>query len=193
MHRLAPGVGATIAALTLAACSVSPASPANHETPAATEPTVASAAPGDLSHAPTPAQTLTPTSTPTLVLDEDTGEPVTRQAVPEWDEQSRAAAVAAAEAALTAFARPDLDHDTWWSELTPLLTQQAQYDYAQVAPANIRVNQVVGPGVLVGDESAYVARVEVPTSVGTYLVILTRDDAHSPWLTARFTPPKRGS
>ncbi len=193
MHRLAPGVGATIAALTLAACSVSPASPANHETPAATEPTVRSASPGDLQHAPTPTQSLTATSTPTLVLDEDTGEPVTRQAVPEWDEQSRAAAVAAAGAALTAFARPDLDHDTWWSELTPLLTQQAQYDYAQVAPANIRVNQVVGPGVLVGDESAYVARVEVPTNAGTYLVILTRDDAHSPWLTSRFTPPKRGS
>ena len=93
---------------------------------------------------------------------------------------------------MAAFARPGLDYDTWWAELTPLLTQQAQQDYAYVDPANVPASAVTGPGVLVDERSAYVADVEVPTDAGTYTLVLTRTDAAAPWLTSRFTPPTGG-
>ena len=91
---------------------------------------------------------------------------------------------------VAAFARPSLDYDTWWAELSPLLTQQAQQDYAYVDPANVPATGVTGPAAVVDETSAYVASVEVPTDVGTYTLVLTRVDAASPWLASRFTPPE---
>lgn len=174
---------AALLALSVAGCS----SPSESR-PAATEPT--------------PAQTGTATSGPALpdldqftpppagVIDEDTGETVAPQPVPSWDQAAREAVVEAAEAALTAFARPHLDYETWWAELEPLLTPQAAEDYAYVDPANVPVTAVTGPGQLVDDTSAYVARVEVPTDVGPYTVIVSRADGAAPWLTTRITPPQ---
>ena len=98
---------------------------------------------------PTPTPTVTSSASPTMpdldqftpppsgLVDEDTGETVEPQPVPEWDEASRVAVVDAAEAAMTAFARPDLDYDTWWAGVEPLLTPEAAEDYAYVDPANI--------------------------------------------------------
>lgn len=126
---------------------------------------------------------------PTGVVDEDTGEVVQDQDVPVWDEESRAAATKAARVAMTAFAHPEMDFDTWWEQLSPLLTQQAQMDYAYVDPANIPARTVSGDPELVDETSVFVAHVQVPTDVGDYTLILTRADATSPWLTSRFTPP----
>lgn len=179
MQRLAIGAGiATVLALALSACS------GQGESPSTTTPP------------PTPASTSTPldldqfTPAPEGAIDEDTGETITARPVPTWDEQSRAAAVEAAQAAMNAFARPSLDYTTWWAELSPLLTQQAQQDYSYVDPANVPATAVTGPGTVVDETSAYVASVEVPTDVGTYTLVLTRADAASPWLASRFTPPE---
>lgn len=130
------------------------------------------------------------TPLPTDVIDEDTGETVVAQPVPTWDPATREAAVDAAEAALTAFARPNLDYDTWWAELEPLLTPRAAADYAYVDPANVPATTVTGPGQLVDDTSAYVAHVQVPTDVGPYTVVVLRADGAAPWLTSRITPPQ---
>lgn len=132
--------------------------------------------------------------TPALegAVDEDTGETITPQAVPTWDDASRSAAIDTAESALTAFARPTLDHATWWAELSPLLTQQAQLDYSYVDPANVPATAVTGEGAITDETSAYVATVAVPTDAGTYDVLLTRTDALEPWLASRFTPPEEG-
>ena len=149
---------------------------------------------------PTPTPTVTSSASPTMpdldqftpppsgLVDEDTGETVEPQPVPEWDEASRVAVVDAAEAAMTAFARPDLDYDTWWAGVEPLLTPEAAEDYAYVDPANIPVRKVTGEGVIVEDTSAYVATVEVPTDAGNYHVLLIRQDAASPWLVSRISP-----
>jgi len=128
------------------------------------------------------------TPPPSGLVDEDTGETVEPQPVPEWDEASRVAVVDAAEAAMTAFARPDLDYDTWWAGVEPLLTPEAAEDYAYVDPANIPVREVTGEGFIVNDASAYVATVEVPTDAGRYQLVLNRKNADAPWLVSRITP-----
>lgn len=160
----------------------------------AASPSASPAAPAtpDLDHPPEPTPT-TPepdqfTPPPSGLIDEDTGETVEPAPVPQWDDASRAAVVEAAESALRAFARPDLDYDTWWAELEPLLTAQAAEDYAYVDPANIPIRQLTGPGVIIDDTSAYVATIEVPSDVGRYHVVLTRKDAAAPWLASRITP-----
>lgn len=149
---------------------------------------------------PTPTPTTTSSPSPTMpdldqftpppsgLVDEDTGETIEPQPVPEWDEASRVAVVDAAEAAMTAFARPDLDHDTWWAGVEPLLTPEAAEDYAYVDPANIPVREVTGEGFIVNDASAYVATVEVPTDAGRYQLVLNRKHADAPWLVSRITP-----
>jgi len=130
------------------------------------------------------------TPAPTGVVDEDTGQTVGSQPVPTWDAAARAAAVNAAKAALTAFARPRLDHDTWWAGLEPLLTPEAAQDYAYVDPANVPVTAVTGPGRLIDSTSAYVAHVAFTTDAGTYTVVVSRADGAAPWLTSRITPPQ---
>lgn len=139
--------------------------------------------------APTTTQASRATPAPTGIVDEDTGEIISQHAVPTWDMPSRTAAVKAARNAMAAFARPRLDQETWWTELSPLLTPQAQLDYAYVDPANVPVAAVTGPGTLMDETSAYVTSVEVPTDVGTYTLVVTRADADAPWLTSRITPP----
>jgi hypothetical protein len=129
---------------------------------------------------------------PDGVVDEDTGETVTARPVPVWDEASREAAADAAQAVTAAFARPDLDQDAWWAGLEPLLTQQAALDYAYVDPANVPATAVTGPGTVAAGTSAYVATVEVPTDAGPYAIVLTRQDAAAPWLTARISPAEEG-
>ncbi len=101
----------------------------------------------------------------------------------------RSNAIAAAEKALTAFARPDLSSTDWWAALSPLLTPQAQQDYQSVDPANIPAHKLAGSGTIVDESSTYAVSVEVPTDAGTYTIILTRRDGASPWLASRFTPP----
>lgn len=123
-------------------------------------------------------------------VDEDSGETITPQPAPTWDEQTRHRANEAAEAAMTAFARPFLDYQTWWAELSPLLTQQAQQDYAYIDPANVPVHGVVGDARITDQTSTYVATVTVPTDVGPYLVTVTRTDATASWLVASITPPE---
>ncbi|WP_340290908.1 hypothetical protein [Aquipuribacter hungaricus] len=122
-------------------------------------------------------------------VDEDTGQLIEAQAVPTWDEPSRAEAVAAAETAMAAFARPDLEDVAWWDGVEPLLSAEAARSYAYVDPASIPATGLTGAGTLVEQTSAYVAGVQVPTDAGTYLLILSRTDAAAPWLVERFDPP----
>ncbi len=179
MQRLAIGAGvATVLALALSACS------GQGESPAATTP------PSTSTSTPTPLDLDQFTPAPDGAIDEDTGETITAQPVPTWDEQSRADVTEAARTAMAAFARPSLDYTTWWAELSPLLTQQAHQDYAYVDPANVPATTVTGPARVVDETSAYVASVEVPTDVGAYTLVLTRTDAAAPWLASRFTPPE---
>lgn len=175
------GVAAVAVAIVLAGCAAS-----QDDTPGTPSPATSSNSPTF----PDPSQFSTPPSGVVAEHDDGSEYTISPAPVPEWDDASRRAAIDTATAAMRAFAQPDLDYDTWWNKLYPLLTQQAQQDYAYVVPANIPVREVTGNGELVDTESAYVGHVEVPTDVGTYTVLVIRADGASPWLVSRFTPPE---
>lgn len=113
-----------------------------------------------------------------------------RHAPATWDDASRADVLIAAEEAMTDFARPDLDQDTWWAGVEPHLTPEAAQDYAYVLATNVPARQVTGAPILVDDTSAYFAKVKVPTDVGDYVLVLIRESGDSPWLVSRFDPPE---
>lgn len=106
------------------------------------------------------------------------------------DAASRAEATKAAAAAMTLFARQDVDAQTWWSELVPLLSAKAAQDYRYVDPANVPVTEMTGSVKLLPQETASVARVSIPTNAGVYLVVLSRTAAEPRWVVERFTPPE---
>ena len=108
--------------------------------------------------------------------------------VPSWDEESRADAGRAAEVAVAAYAA-DLDPDTWWGSLAPLLTPSAQTAYVGTDPSNVPVGALTGPPVvLTQTPSSFLVQVDVPTDVGPYGVLLARTGARQPWLVERFPP-----
>ena len=177
MRKIGTAALVIAAAVTLTACTAQEPAPTPTPTPSSSGPSF-----------PTDASSFNPA--PSGAIDEDSGEVITPQPVPEWDEDSRQAAVAAAETALRAYARPGLPAETWREGLIPLLDQKAQQDYSYLDPARIVASEVTGAGTITDDTSAYVAFVDVPTNAGTYGVVVSRTDADAPWLTSRFILPE---
>lgn len=108
-------------------------------------------------------------------------------ALANWSVNDRAAAVIAAENAMIAFARPDLPADKWRNELGKWVTNDAAKYYAHVDPTTIAAHEVIGHGVIVDDESLYVAVVEVLTNAGWYRIVVSREETDRPWLAERLT------
>lgn len=177
-YRGSRAAAAVVLACLLGACGAEEPAPSSPGLPAAT------AVP------PPTSPDTAPRPTPSGLVDDDTGEVITPRAVPQWDTEAVDSAADAAEAVMRAFARPDLDYESWWAELMPLLGEEAQLDYAYVDPANVPARQVTGEPVVVQDDSPHIARVQVPTDVGDYTVLLSRRDAGGPWLAHRITPPE---
>lgn len=173
MRRAWPITTMAFLAVALAGCSVN-GDPAEEPSTPATSPNFSN---------------LTPL--PTGYLDEDTRETYMPHTEPKWDAPSRKSAVTAGEEAMRLFARPTLDQATWWDEISPLMNDVARKDYAYVQPQSIPANKVTGPGKLVDEDSPSVARIEVPTNAGTFVVILNRSDADSPWKIARYIFPEK--
>jgi hypothetical protein len=180
--------GVVLAVLALAAVSLTACSAG--QTPQAAPPTTQATTPAPTTSGSTVMPDLDQfTPAPDGAVNQDTGETIGAQAVPTWDAASRAAVTAAATTVLTAFARPGLSYDQWWAALEPLLSAQAQLDYAYVDPANVPAKAVTGAAQIVDESSAYVAHVQVPTDVGTYTLVLSRVDGSAAWLTERIIPP----
>lgn len=106
------------------------------------------------------------------------------------DEASRSAALELAETAMGLFARPDVAYEAWWADLQPLLSAPGAAAYATVDPAGIPARHVTGAASLPGWTTPEVARVSVPTDVGSYLVVLSRSDTDPVWRVERFIPPE---
>lgn len=141
----------------------------------------------------TPAPAVTPdldqfSPAPTDALDDHSEETVSAEPVPTWNEAAQASALTAADKAMRAFARPELDYATWWAELEPLVAPSAAEDFSYIDPANIAAREVTGLPAVYTSTSAYVVTVEVPTDAGRWHLVLTRRmDAH-PWLVTTITP-----
>lgn len=133
----------------------------------------------------------TPTGTPTLDFHASAAAEGTQSPAPlSWRPEDRRAAIKAGVRVMSLFARPDLERQTWWDDLEPLLSDQAARDYAGVDPANVPVRQVTGPGRLVPLETALVTIVHVATDAGLYAVTLSRSPEHPQWRADRITPPE---
>ena len=123
------------------------------------------------------------TGNPTPPVDEATVAPV-----PEAGEDSRAAALEAAQNAVTAFGRPDLAYQEWINGLYPFLTQTGAAAYERTDPVNVPVHQVTGTGQILDGSTDVALIVQVPTDAGPYNVSLTRSNDQAPWLADRIRP-----
>ena len=123
------------------------------------------------------------------------GDPVPEPPAPVWDDAARADALAAAQTAMTAFARPDVPADAWWAELRPLLSDGGATAYAFVDQTQVPASRVTGPPALAAGAdprgAPYLARVDVPTDAGTYQLLLVRSAAGDPWAVERLDPPSQ--
>ncbi len=89
---------------------------------------------------------------------------------------------------MVAFARPDLDAEQWWAELSPLLSPAATVAYEGTDPQMVPPRAVTGPPRSAQSPSPYLATVIVPTDAGEYAVLLVREGGGAPWLVERITP-----
>jgi hypothetical protein len=109
---------------------------------------------------------------------------------PTEDATSQQAALDAATAAITAFARPDATRDAWWAGLSPLLSPAATTAYVGTDPAEVPARVVIGPAEMAPgpSRSPFLATVFVPTDAGPYAVLLVRADDSARWLAERISP-----
>jgi len=131
---------------------------------------------------PTPAPTL-PSTSPTETIDD--GEVID---APTADPDSQSSAVATAEAAVAAYARPDLSPAAWYDGLLPHLSQRGADAYLGTDPSTIPATRVTGDGTVLEGSTEVLLIVTVPTDAGTYNVTMTRSDATRPWLAERIRP-----
>jgi hypothetical protein len=147
------------------------------------------AAPVEPTLAPTPSSSAftLPTTTAGDHGSDEEDQP-TQVPLPVWDEVSRQDALRTAEAALSAFARPDLAQADWWEGFALFLSPTAAAGYVATDPANIPVSAVSGPGRLLEEASPFLARVQFDTDAGAHVVLLSRTDQSSPWVVEQISP-----
>lgn len=109
--------------------------------------------------------------------------------LPTQDAASSAAAVDLAQRAMTAFARPTVDPETWLTELSSLLTPAVRSAYVGTDPDEVPAHAVTGPGRAEDSPSAFLAYVVVPTDVGDYRLLLSREGGDAGWLVETITAP----
>lgn len=152
----------------------------------------------DPSSAPQPAATAAPTTSPGAAADAGDLEAELPELAPSptWDAAARTQAAQVATAVMTAFTDHQASPPAWWEHLAPLLTLSAQSAYQGTDPTQVPATTLVGPATppadpdpAIGQSSAYLARVSVPTDVGAYTVLLSRTGQGAPWLAERITPP----
>jgi hypothetical protein len=172
-HRCVPVLALVVAAV--AGCAQTAATTAAGSPPPAAT-TASTTPPPSWSAAPAP---------PPL---DDAGptEPEATAATP--DPAAAAQARTRATAFLRAFARTDLDQQTWWNGVVGYFTPAAAAIYESTDVHNVRVHQVEeGSATLLPDTTRYRAQVAVDTDAGAYTVVLVRADDE--WLVDRAIPP----
>ncbi|MBG0567527.1 hypothetical protein [Actinoplanes aureus] len=96
-----------------------------------------------------------------------------------------AAALDAARSYVTAWARPDLDQATWYTQLRPLVIAEYARLLADTDPANVAATAVTGAPTVVSSTTAVVVA-DVPTDAGAVRVTVVRHDTR--WLVATAEP-----
>lgn len=108
--------------------------------------------------------------------------PSVAPSVPSGDPLDRTAAQDTARAVLTAWARPDQPYDQWWTDLQPLLTDDAQESFSFTDPTTIPALTITGAASESENSGdPYVATFYFPTDAGTFGVDVARDPNGGPW------------
>jgi hypothetical protein len=117
--------------------------------------------------------------------------PTTPPPSPTWDQAAEGEATRVGFQAMVAYAQTGIDADTWYAQLAPYLTPDAQAAYKGTDPAEVPVHEV---GLTWADtpDSAYLVYVSVNTDVGTYQLMLVRESADAGWLVQRIASPPTG-
>ena len=100
--------------------------------------------------------------------------------------------IASSIAALTALSLATgsvLAADPWFTELAPLLTPAARSAYTGTDPAEVPARAVTGPGRPEESTSAFLAYVVIPTDVGDYRLMLSRESGDAGWLVETISAP----
>lgn len=152
-------------------------------------PAAGPAAPPAAASSTVPAATATPTQ-PCVLSCGDTPQ-ADMEAVPPllWDEQSKAAALQSAAKFMTAFARPDLSSQDWYTQIYPLTDSAYGKALFGTNPARVTASQVTGEAVLsIDPENGFAVWATIPTNTGPWSVQLRRTDAAAPWLAINAHP-----
>jgi hypothetical protein len=91
--------------------------------------------------------------------------------------------VAMAKTIFATWAQPGLDYDTWWAQLKPLLSPEAEQAYAYTDPQNIPNAQITGPaklGPIEPDSRGEIRTVTFPTNFGKFGVQVIRAAGDGP-------------
>ncbi|MEL7978386.1 hypothetical protein AAG589_21145 [Isoptericola sp. F-RaC21] len=141
---------------------------------------VSGCAPSD-AQVPVPSPTVSSGARPTPSasgepMHEDSNERTeVREAPGEWGSTARASAVAAADAAMSAWADShELSEQDWWAALAPTLSVGARSAYEGTDPANVPVRSADKTGRVAATPSVYLARVSYGTNDGEWLVTVSR-------------------
>ena len=113
------------------------------------------------------------------------------------EEQADAArertAVVAASTVLETWSRRDLDYDTWWAGLRPLLTPGGRQAYAHTDPAQVPELGTLELDAVDQHPGGGTATVWFTTSGGRFGVDLSRREAGGAWLANRVIFPGQES
>lgn len=90
---------------------------------------------------------------------------------------------------MTAFARPDLDPEAWYTGVAGYLTPYSQTAYKGTDPARIQARAVTGPGTVLPGATDRGIQIDVPTDAGVFRVQLSRYMSSQPWQVDRAIPP----
>ncbi len=109
----------------------------------------------------------------------DTDEtPAASESVLMLDAASTRSATATGTRVLRLFLRRDVTAERWYADLKPYLSEQAAADYEGTQPYKLpRASLTGAAATLAPDSVAAVARVVVPTSHSSFLVIVSRTSA----------------
>lgn len=139
---------------------------------------------GCASHTAAPSRAAAP-ATPSLPgTGADHGDPTT---VPTGPAPGALAPEDVASMAVGVFCDHDPDPGHWWDTLAPHLSPQARTAYAGTDPATVPCHQVTGPPTPTDAGTTALARVQIPTDAGGYVVLESLTDAAT-WQVERITP-----
>lgn len=106
-----------------------------------------------------------------------------------WDATSQASVEDTAGTVMRLFARPDVPDATWFSDLSPYLTQEYADDARYIDPARVPVRTITdGPAISRQAGNPMTVTASFSTNAGRWQMMLHRSGQQEPWLVTAIFP-----